>query len=127
MPTLSQVILWQNPETDEIFAEIPRGAGRQKIPLPADKSQWGQILADHLSANSQWLKAQAGQKKELDEMELQRRADRDFAYSLARHRGVWDTSASRKNQGIEFANETFGPRRANGKVIPNVKRLLNAL
>jgi len=124
MPLMAQIMIWQNPETGEISAEVPHGGLRRKINLPDDKSLWGDIIEGELSYSSTWIKEQNRHKNELELIEKKRLAEITFKRSWDRHHQIWDTAASRANQGPDFANEKFGPRNRNQKKKITIKDLI---
>jgi len=120
MTILSQVTIWQNPETGKITCEVPAGALRRTITLNEnDPQSWGEIIKSELDAASDWARKaylRDLEKQELAAAHAQAMREKIEDKNWERHHQIWDTAAQRRNQGPKFAKKVFGPRNKNQKL-----------
>jgi hypothetical protein len=124
----AQVCITQCPETNKTTLEVPLNGGRKTIILNENAPEtWGAIIKAELDAANAWQKkifdrefeakvAAANYKREL--------AEKKAEEYWPRHHRIWDTAASRPNQGKEFAEEKFGGRNRNSKKKIKISDLL---
>jgi hypothetical protein len=123
----AQIVIYLDPDTQEYHAEIPTANGsRRKVDLPEklQKQLFNSVIGDELTGLDIWLRDQE-QTKVAQERDAQMRAkEAKDNFNLALHRKVWDTSATTKGQGKEFANDKFGSRKDPRVPVPNVMKFL---
>jgi hypothetical protein len=107
----AQITFYLDPNSGEIRAEMPSPNGsRRKIKLPDWPDRWGEIIETELLELDSWFRHQEERKKE-QEKEIEVVAlEAKAKFNRALHRKVYDTSASRRGQGVDFADKKFGSR-----------------
>lgn len=106
----AQIVLYMDPDTKEIKAEIP-GANGSRRKIEFQECELPVQFVDELNALNVWLRDQEQEKTRLEKEAEKQQVKAEKRFQDALHKRVWDTTASRKgHRSKEFADKTIGYR-----------------